>query len=176
MKLPGLSILAALSLALFLPGVARAAGETAQTSGSAQTTIVEPLQIVAIDDLRFGQFFQPTANGNLRIDIDGTVTGTGGMAGMYNVPQVGTGRGPATFRVYAEVGRSFTVDLPLSIDISNGAATMRVSQFRDNVPANGTVGDATGVFDVIVGARLRVLGGQAFGTYSGTYDITVAYN
>lgn len=169
-------MLAALPLALLLPGAALAAGETAQTAGSAQSTIVEPLQVVAVDELRFGQILQPAANGFLRIDPDGTVTPQNGVVGQINIAQTGTGRGPASFQVYTEVGRSFRVNLPNNIDISNGTATMRIQNFRTNVPGSGAVGDATGVFTLLVGARLRVLANQAFGYYTGTFDVTVTYN
>ena len=176
MKPTGQFILAALPLALLVPGVAQAAGETAQTEGSAKSTIVEPLQVVAVDDLRFGQILQPAANGFLRVDPDGTITPQNGVVGQIGIAQTGTGRGPASFQVYTEVGRSFRVTLPNFINVTNGPASMRVQNFRTNVPGAGAVGDETGVFTLLIGARLRVLANQAVGYYSGTFDVTVTYN
>ncbi len=68
-------------------------------TGTTQAQVVEPQAIQPVDDLRFGQFFQPTANGNLTITPSGGVTPTGGMVGMTNVTQIGTGRGPASFQL-----------------------------------------------------------------------------
>lgn len=145
-------------------------------AGSARALVVASLQVAEIDNLRFGRFFQPTSAGNLTISATGTVTGTGGMSGAPATVQFSGGRGAGHFLVSGEPGRSFRVNLPNRIDISNGAATMRVSNFTDNVPSSGTNLSASGTFTIAVGARLQVAGAQAVGSYSGQYTLTVFYD
>ncbi len=171
-----------LALALAFPAALIAAGQahanptrdTAQGRGRA--VVVPPMGIVAVEDLRFGQFFRPASNGQVIVSETGTVTAQGGMTGMINTAQFGTGRGPGTFLVRGDPNRRFTVNLPNQIDITRGAATMRVFQFRSNVPNGiGARLDATGTFLMRVGARLQVRPNQAYGEYRGTFPMTVTY-
>lgn len=169
------------ALALMLPalmasGTAWAApGDTAVMTGTIQATVVAPSSIQPLDDLRFGQFFRPTANGNLTISTAGAATTTGGMVGLANATQIGTGRGAARFRINGDPNRAFKVDLPSSIDIFHGTASMRVSNFTNNVPSPRGILNAAGSFILLVGARLRVNANQAVGLYQGTYNLTVTY-
>lgn len=161
---------------LLAPAAAMAApGDTAVLTGAIQASVVAPNSIQPIDDLRFGQFFRPTANGNITITPAGAVNTTGGMVGLTAVTQIGTGRGAATFQLNGDPNRAFRVDLPNFINIVNGAASMRVSNFTDNVPNPRGYLSASGTFLLRVGARLRVLANQPTGLYQGTYDLTVTY-
>jgi spore coat protein U-like protein len=170
-----------LALALSLPALAghgtawAAPGDTAVMTGTAQANVVAPTQIQPLDDLRFGQFYRPTANGNVTLSTAGAVTATGGMVGLTNAVQIGTGRGAARFRINGDANRDFRVDLPNQIDIFRGTASMRVSNFTHNVPPpRGNLG-AAGSFILLVGARLRVNANQPVGLYQGTYVVTVTY-
>lgn len=88
--------LAALLGLTLIPGAAHAApGDSATTAGTAEATVIERFQVVADNDLRFGTFTRPASAGTLSIAVNGTVNGTAGMTTTYNVPQTGTGRGPA---------------------------------------------------------------------------------
>jgi len=159
-----------------LPTLAYAApGNTATEAGTGKAVIIEPLTIVADDDLRFGQFVQPTSAGTLTIASDGGVTAAGGMLQTYNLPQTGTGRGPATFHLDGTPNRMVIVNRPNRIDISNGTSAMRVDRFTDNIQSASQRLDNNGYFHLFIGARLNVSANQEVGTYSGTYDISVIY-
>lgn len=170
---------AMLSLTL-IPGAAHAApGDSATTAGTAEATVIERFQVVADNDLRFGSFNRPTSAGTLSIAVNGTVSGTAGMATTYNIPQTGTGRGPASFHLYGGRNRVVQVTLPTSFNISNGAATMRVDNLVRNASNGGNQQvrlSNTGYFLLLVGGRLTVSPTQVAGDYSGTFDVTVAYN
>ena len=158
--------------AVLAPGLANAA----QATGSAQALVIEPGSVVPLNALRFGQFMQPAAAGTLTIDINSTVTATGGVAGNQNIIQVGTGRGPGTFLLGGTPNRQTDITLPASITITNGAATMTVNTLTTNTPGTGKLKlDATGSAVLIVGATLNVAANQAVGPYSGTYTITVVF-
>lgn len=169
------------TLTLFAPAmlapcaVHGASANSVTLQGTAQASVIQPAAITRIEDLRFGQFFQPVANGNLTVDVNGTVTPVAGMVGLIGTTQTGTGRGPARFLIEGDPNRAFTVTLPNRIDIAKGTDTIRVQNFTTNVPnPRGNLGTA-GQFMLMVGARLQPRANQPVGTYSGTFTVTVAY-
>lgn len=161
----------AFGAALLLPGLAHAA----QAGGTAQASVIEPNIIINGDTLRFGQFFRPATGGNLTIRVDGTVATTGGMVAANTIAQTSGGRGPATFHLHGEPNRYILPFLPGSINISNGASTMTVNAFTDNISSFILRLDETGYYRLIVGATVNVSATQAIGTYTGTYEVTVIY-
>lgn len=167
--------MAASAIAPWLTGAA-VAQSVANRSGSSKAEVISPLTIQPVLDLRFGRFYRPATNGNLTIATSGTVTGTGSMAAEVSTPQASGGRGPGTFLVTGDPSRVFRVTLPNRVDITNGAATMRVSNFTSNVPSRGIALGSTGQFSLRIGARLQVSGNQALGAYSGLFSVTVSYD
>ena len=160
--------------AMLAPGVAYAA--PAQATGSAQAIVVTPGSVVPLNALRFGQFLRPVTAGTMTIDIASAVTATGGVVGTNTITQVGTGRGPATFLLTGTPNRQTDIFLPTSITIANGAQTMTVNNFTANTNGGGKLKlNAAGSAVLIIGARLNVAANPAFGPYSGTYTITVAF-
>lgn len=152
------------------------ARNAASQTGAGRAEVVAALSLQPVLDLRFGRFYRPATSGNLTISSSGTVTGTGSMAAEVATPQATGGRGPGTFIVSGDPARMFRLTLPNRIDISNGGATMRVSNFTSNVPSRGIALDASGRFSLAIGARLQVSGNQALGAYSGRFPVTVTYN
>ncbi len=152
-------------------------GDSFSTSGSAEVTVVEPIGIQPVAELRFGRIMQPTTAGTLRLTYAGAVTETGGVIGRSNTPQDFNGRGPGAFAVFGDANRLFLAFLPNSTTISNGSATMLVNQFQAN--PGGLLGlrqfNASGYAPLLIGARLNVGANQATGTYTGTYNVTVLY-
>lgn len=170
------ALLLAAVTAMLAPGTALAA--PAQASGSAQVVVLTAGSVVPVNALRFGQFLRPATAGTLTIDIAGAVTATGGVVGNQNITQVGTGRGPGTFLLRGSPNRQTDTTLPLSFTISNGAQTMTVNNLTKNSNANGGGKlklDAAGNAVLIIGATLNVPANPAFGSYSGTYTITVVF-
>lgn len=157
-------------------GAPASAQSAANQSGSSRAVVVAPLTIQAILDLRFGRFYRPATGGNLTIATSGAVTGTGSMAAEVSTPQAIGGRGPGTFLISGDPSRVFRIRLPNRIDVTNGTATMRVSNFTSNVPSRGIALGATGQFNLSIGARLQVSGNQAVGAYSGRFPVTVTYD
>ena len=170
------SVLAILALAS--PATALAApGDSHTFQGRANISIVEPVDIQRVADLRFGRIIQPTTAGTLTLDPDGTESSTGGVTANMTTPQVVNGRGPAAFAVFGDANRRFHVFVSNNIDISNGSATMRVDRFEANAgPPGFSLLDATGYYALFVGARLNVGANQQAGSYTGTFDVTVRYN
>jgi hypothetical protein len=168
--------LLAIGAASFLPSTAGAADNTSTAAGASAGEVVSAITLTAVTPLRFGQVVQPTANGTLTIAEDGSVTGTGGVAGNQNITQTGGGRNPAAFHVQGDTGRNFSTTLPGQIFIFSGANSMRVNNFVDSTFGFSTPLDGTGNLDLTVGARLVVGANQPLGAYSGTYNLTVTYD
>ena len=97
-------------LALAIPATAIAEPGNSETqSGDASASVVEPIGIQNVADLRFGRIIRPTTGGTLTIAPNGNTTETGGVAGNTNTPQITNGRGPAAFAVFGDPNRYFAV-------------------------------------------------------------------
>jgi hypothetical protein len=114
------------------------------------------ITLVKGNDLSFGQLFVGPSPGTCVVTPLGTRSSTGGV-------QLGggSGVGPASFTV--------------SATMTNGGSSMTVNTFTSEPSGTGQL-DALGNQALSVGATLHVGAVQAPGTYSGTFDVTVAYN
>lgn len=169
--------LAALALAAGTPAIAQP-GDTDLSTGTASVSVVEPIGIQRVADLRFGRIIQPTANGTLTLAFDGTLTEAGGVVGLSSTPQAINGRGPGAFAIFGDPNRRFIAFMPNAIVITSGTNAMTVNQFQAN--PSGFLGifrrfDANGFAPLLLGARLNINANQATGTYTGTYEVTVLY-
>ena len=81
---------------------------------------------------------------------------------------------PATFNVTGEPSTPYTISLPSSITISNGAQTMLVNSFTSNPNGTGSL-SVGGSQTLAVGATLAVGSGQTSGLYTGNFTVSVAY-
>lgn len=175
----GKSVATALAaLLLAIPGLALAApGDSDTDTGSAQASILEPIDIQKVADLRFGRIMQPVTAGTITITPEGAVSTTGGVTGNIDTPQTFPGRGPGAFGVFGEENRRFHTFVDNTITLSNGTSTMIVSKVDDNAgPPGFSTTDADGYFALLVGGTLEVAANQEPGTYSGEYDVRVLYH
>lgn len=150
------------------------------TQGSASSTVIEPVQIVNTADLDFGQII-PGGTGTGRVIINAR---TNARTANANATLVGTsGFNRAEFTVTGEPRQfvNLTTASP-TITLTGPGANMTVNRLRVNrnnggqrqlprvfrIPASGTM-------NIGFGGRLNVGSTQAPGIYSGTFDLTVAY-
>jgi spore coat protein U-like protein len=169
--------MAAFALAAGAPAIAQP-GDADASVGTATVSVVEPIGIQRVADLRFGRIIQPTANGTLTLAFDGTLTEAGGVVGLSSTPQAINGRGPGAFAVFGDPNRRFIAFMPNSTVITSGANAMVVNQFQANpggFPGIFRRFDANGFAPLFIGGRLNINANQATGTYTGTYDVTVLY-
>lgn len=175
----GLSYSAALALGLLLlvPGVARA--QTARAT--AQATIVEPLGLVKVQDLRFGRI-AVNAAGTVTVNADsGACTASGGIIAT----------GGCGFGQFAGQGsRKLTVriQIPTTVTLAGPAGSTMVA---DTITLGATpdlaflgmtggtpryqISSSNGIFTFRLGGRLNIAANQRPGQYSGTYSVTVQY-
>lgn len=160
-----LSLLSALSLVSM-----HANASTVATSASVQVENY-PLQLQKAQDLTFGTIAPSgTLSGNVIVSPLGGVTASGGVTIISSASAY-----PAAYVVYGVPNSSFSIILPNDAIITNGSSNMVI---RDFVPSLGVMATIypEGFFTFTLGATLIVPAGQLPGAYSGTFNITVAYN
>lgn len=150
-------------------------GQTsATTQASANANIIPAISIAQVANLNFGDILQPAG-------VGGTLTLTAAAPTVPNAVGVTTAGGTvnaAEFLVSGAGTRSFNVTLPVTINITSGGNSMVVDNFMDSCLGVCTFGGApatTETLPLYVGATLTVGGNQALGAYTGTFDVTVAY-
>lgn len=149
-------------------GATAAFGQTTATDSAAATaTIIPGITLTNRAGLLFGDMLSPTAAGTVTIDAAGTRTASG-------VVLAGGTIGAAAFDVTGGGNKGYTVTLPsAAVTLTSGVNTMTVGTFTRNCSSCTLDGAGAGSFTV--GGTLNVGAGQAVGTYSGNFDVTVAY-
>ena len=92
------------------------------------------------------------------------------------IARAGERRNPntlSTFRIGGGFHASYAVALPETVTVKNGNGEFSVSGFRTS-GVGRLASDGTASFEI--GAAVTVPAGQASGTYTGNYPVTIAYN
>ncbi len=170
MKNRFLVIVSGIAVALLASARAQGAQNSASVSSNATARIVTAISISKTTDLDFGDVVPGASAGTVRITPAGVRSNTGGT-------RLGNGAAAraASFQVAGQTNSRFTITLPASVNVVTGANTMVVNTFRSTPTSPGNLG-ATGSRALTVGATLRVGASQPFGVYTGTFNVTVAYN
>ncbi|NTU68594.1 MAG: DUF4402 domain-containing protein [Chlorobiaceae bacterium] len=156
--------------ALLVFGSEAKAGDSATADASA--VITTPLSVSKSRDLTFGTIAPGTSAGTVTIGTGSSAdrSATGG------VQLVTSTHASAAFTVTGLTGATYSVSVPVSANLSDGAShSMTVSGFTTDHSA-GTTLPATGGDPFTVGGTLNVAAGQAAGTYSGSFAVNVSYN
>jgi hypothetical protein len=148
---------------------AQTASSTANAQASAR--IVTPLEIMKNVYLAFGNIAAGPTAGTVTIATDGSRSGMGGVT----LIEAGNANSAAQFSIIGYPSATFAISLPISIDLSNGTSTMAVDNFVSDLGSASTL-DANGEASLNLGATLNVNAGQEPGLYTGSFDVTVAYN
>lgn len=141
----------------------------AQDTANATATVVAPIAIAKTVDLDFGQVVFAAGAGTVAVATNGTRSKTG--SGI-----LGNGGGAAaSFDVTGEGTNTFSIAVPLApVTLNSGGDQMSVDSFISDPANTGTL--VGGAATITVGATLHSLGDQPTGVYTGTFDVTVAYN
>ena len=151
------STLMAAAIAL-IAGVAQA-DTTAQ--GDASATVIAPISVTAQDALQFGKLVSG--------GTDGTITDGGTAAG--GVTAVASTRSAGTFGVLGEANQAYTPTVDPTATLSNGPVNL-TADLTHTQAANLSAG---GTDTITVHGTLHVPANTAAGTYTGTYNVAVAY-
>ena len=157
--------------------VAIAGPALASGNGTGTATIIQPLSVASNATLRFGTLIRPaTGSGTAAISTAGALT-TGGANPPTSVAS--STHGNADFTVSGEGGQSITVTVDASF-LMNGpsSSTLTVTTSASNTGVqtlSGALG-ATGTLDVPVGGSITVTSTTTTGAYTGTFNVSAAYN
>ncbi len=145
-----------------------ASGNLSQAVGSALANVVSPIVLIhpSTASLNFGTFTTGTGG-----SVVVTAAGAGSVTGDVGFVPAST-EAADLFLVKGDNNRNFTIATSNG-SVTNGAVSMAFitipSAFVSTLSATGT-----GTF--AVGGALTVSGTETAGTYSGSYNATVAYN
>lgn len=165
---PALRFLCALAMAL------AAIPASAQTASTQATVKIEnyALVITKQNDLDFGSITpSASASGYVTLDPAGTYSVHGSIP-AYNP----AGATPARYAVSGVPSTAFAVSLPgPTISLTNGTQSLLVGDFvAEGGPTQQLDGNGTANFRV--GATVFIQAAQRPGAYTGSFNVTVAYN
>lgn len=163
---PLLALLGLACAAALCTGEAVAATATSNVSAA----IVPAITITKNTDMDFAEVVAGGSAGTVVLSTAGARSATGG-ASLGN----STGTAAAGFTVSGDPSSTYSISLPASATITSAPNTMTVNTFTSSPSGTGTIG-VGGTQALSVGATLQVGASQAQGTYTGTFDVTVAYN
>ena len=185
--------LLALAGAVLLADPAAAANPPVAVTASARATVVAPLTLVWVQDLKFGRIVPQPQLGTVTVDqVTGVCTVTGPILEV----------GKCQFAQFAGMGvknMSARISLTTVVNLAGPGQTMVLDNiklgtnstisFAGNINANGggvgltkganaeryTITTNSGIYLLNVGGRLTVNANQAPGVYNGSVTIVVLY-
>jgi len=148
------------------------AQSTASVTTTGSATIIQPITLTQGTGLAFGTIVRP-GTGTGTVTIDST---TGARTVANGVVGLGSTTSRAAYTVAGEGGSTFSIGVPATFNLT-GPSTIPVTLTPTG--ATGTLSNALGTAGTAafgVGGNFSVASTTATGTYSGTYNVTVAYN
>lgn len=157
------------AIAIALAGIG---GGTARASGTADglVSVGDPIFISKTRDLDFGNIVPGSLGGPVQMSTGGLRTLGGDLA-----PGPPADEGAAIFLVTGVPGESYSILLPDPFYLQGAGDDMLVDGIASTPSGSGVLG-VGGDQSFGVGATLHVGANQAPGTYSQSFDVTVAYN
>jgi hypothetical protein len=169
-------ILVAISTLLVLPAKQISAQDRANATAQVSATIIIPLTATEASQLNFGRFFPGDQGGTIAISPNGNVSTSS------TVVADASPRNPGSFFVSGQVDATFSIALPegpATLTSTSDSKTMMVSDWV-SIPDNNVSGIKLdgGIQTVLIGATLNVgsIDENPRGIYTGSYQITFAYN
>lgn len=161
--------------ALLLASGSSAMAAQASATVTANATVITPLTATATKTLEFGKLVMDSSGTGGTLVI---AAASGGRSVTGGVNLVGGTSGQAA--VVHVVGdtvngapNTYTVTIPTTATLTSGANTMGVSGINTNTTGLTAL---VGTVDISIGGTLTAASGQAPGAYTGTFDVTAAYN
>jgi len=147
---------------------------------AAAANIITPIAITETSSLHFGTMAVLAGTGGTCVlSTQGVRTATDGV----NLSVQSPGATNAAYNVSGAVNTTYAITLPSTITVneSTSGSSMTINSILARTASAGADGltgtlSADGTDSFTVGGTLNVTAGQSTGLYSGTFDVTVAYN
>jgi hypothetical protein len=163
----------AASLALIVGLLSAGTGFAAQDSSAASADVVAAIAIDNTVPLEFGQIVPSAVIGTVALNPTTAARSPLGGVTLSN----GITPTAASFNVTGSANSTYAITLPSSILLTGAGVDLTVDTFTSDptVAAGGTL-SGLGAQALKVGAKVHLGVSQAAGEYSGTFDVSVAYN
>ena len=162
------------TLAIAAPAMAQTSATQSTTSSA---TVIAPISLAKNSDLAFGTVVKPTSGSNSVLVNAGSGSRT--LTGAGDAALVTSTTSRAAYTVSGEGGQTFSITAPASFDMTRSGGsevlTVTVTKTGTSGTLSGSIGSA-GTASVGVGGSFGVSSSTVSGAYSGTFDVTTAYN
>jgi hypothetical protein len=146
----------------------------AQTENTAVgAKILTAMTITETSAMHFGTMTVPTGATTVILATAGTVTVGSGATTLLAQAPTSTA---AAYDITGDVNATYAITIDASTIITNGTDNMTVNNFVCSYAGLTSTLSALGADNFTVGATLNMIDAQPAGTYTGTFDVTVAYN
>jgi len=168
-------ILSIVVITLFVSLPGQVLGQASETT-VASVDVVPVISITEDAPLNFGQVIPGTTSGTVTLSTSNVRTGT------EDIVLYGSTSTNAAYTVAGIAGNAYVITLPIAdVDVSLGDVHLVVNAFKAFVTSTGAEGltgtlSGSGRDNIKVGAVLTLPAGTGIGRYSGTFDVSVAYN
>lgn len=141
---------------------------TSTATATGTTTIIKPITIAKNTDLAFGRIVRPTTGAGTvtMANTADTVAAAGGAVALAST----TTR--AKFTIAGESASTATLTVPATLTLTSGANNLLVTLAPDQTSPLTLAATDTILY---VGGSFPVSNTTASGAYTGTFDVTVAY-
>jgi len=166
MKTKNLVIAAAFLAIAVAPGMAKADAATA----SAAATVVAPISISKTSDLEFGTVASTGTAGTVTVSTTGTRTSS-------NVDLLaGATPAAAAFTVSGQANATYSVSMPTTTTLTGGTSGEQINATLSNDATGSPSLSGAGAGTLHVGGVLAIGANQTPDSYTGSFQVTVAYN
>ncbi len=151
-------------------GLYTTAASAVSINADADARVIAALIVNQTNGINFGDVVAGAAASTIQLTTAGLPTVTAGDAQLAG----GTVQAGA-YTLTGEVSKTYSISLPgLPVNITSGGNTMTVTAFNHDAGGAPAL-DGTGAGAFNVGATLNLSAGQAAGTYTGIWPLTVNY-
>ena len=158
------------AIAILFSGVSVLSTAQDSKSVTANVEILTAITISDVSNMEFGKLLSVNDAYDVVLATTGAITSENKAA----IQLAGTTRA-GSLKVNGVANAKFILKLPeTDIDITGAGKAMKLTAFKSNLVDNKGVISSNGT-PVTLGATLRVNAGQVAGSYTGTFDVTVAY-
>jgi Mat/Ecp fimbriae major subunit len=144
------------------------------SSNTANATVVASLSVSSTQTLEFGRFSVGATGGTVAISTADVRSATGSV----QLITLGSTIRAASYTLAGAANAGYSIALPsANVTLTSGINSMVIAPgtWNSNPAATGTL-DGSGAATVKAGATLTVGANQAAGDYSGSFNVTFAYN
>ena len=153
------------------------AAESASQSVSTSAQIMQPIALGKASDLAFGSIAKPSVGGNT-ITVD-EASGARSLSGGGDAALAASTVSRAAYSVSGEGGQAFSISVPGSFNMVRTGGSESLQVVLVSTATSGTLSGsigAAGTASFGVGGRITVSKSTPSGAYSGSFEVSVAYD